>query len=195
MESTGKVNIEFSTIDFEKLITDKLNLSISYTNAINRNTIIRSIEHIHGTLDERMIIGVNDYTQVENINFNEDLNFIESFIKSEYNKSAKHMIDVKCTDLISKANIICIYGSSIGESDNLWWQLIGEKLKESNCKLIIFEKCFDITNKLNANLISKKRREVIQKFISRTSFGKEEKQLIQGNIFVEINSEFFKIVN
>lgn len=177
----------------DKLIESKLNRNVNYANAINVNTMIHSIQHIHGTLKERMIVGVNDISQVANNKFNDDIDFIESFIKTEYNKSAKHTIDDRCVSLISKANIVCIYGSSIGESDNFWWQLIGEKLKENVCRLIIFEKCFDIESKLNANLISRKERHIREKFLRRTSFSNDEKSFIAKNIFVGINTDYFNI--
>jgi hypothetical protein len=194
-----KAKIDIITFNYtsvlESLLSQKLKQPVSYTNAINQYTEIHDIEHIHGTLDERMIIGVNDITQISNIKFEDNIDFIESFIKPEYNKAAKHTIDYKCIDLISKANIICIYGSSIGESDIFWWQLIGNRIKVNDCILIIFEKCFDINSKLFANKISQKERFIREKFLKQTNLNKEEKMVIEKNIFVGINTDFLNIKN
>jgi hypothetical protein len=163
--------------------------------AINKQSVIRKVKHIHGSLDERMIIGVNDNLQVSNKEFIKDVDFNESFIKTEYNKASSHLVDDECVRLIKNAKIICVFGSSLGKTDNFWWELICEKLLEENCKLIIYHKNFSIESNLFYNQINSEIRKIKERFsLLKPNLNKEEIEIIRQNIYVNVNSNFFKIL-
>ena len=62
-------------------------------------------------------------------------------------------------------------------------------------KLIIYTKNFKIENKLHSNLISKEIRGIKDKFVSfKSSLSKEEAEIIKQSIYVNVNSNFFKIL-
>lgn len=191
------ISFNYTTI-LDKLIQDSIGRQISVNQAINNNSILKKVKHIHGTLDERMIVGINDISQVTNCNFINDEDFIESFVKSEYNKSCSHLIDNECIKLINKSNIICVYGSSLGETDKFWWELIGKRILEGNNKMIIYHYNPKIhnENRLFENLISKEIKNIKIKFTSLLSnFSNEEIEEIKKNIFVGVNTDFFKIIH
>ena len=126
---------------------------------------------------------------VKNIDFN------EAFIKTEYNKAANHLVDNECVDLLNNANIICVFGSSLGLTDKFWWELICERLLKGNCQLIIYQRNPYIENNLFSNDISKEIRKTKNKFSSfKSNATGEEIEIIKQNIYVNINSDFFKIV-
>ena len=181
-----------STLD--KLIEESVEKQMSVKDAINNYSVLRNVKHIHGTLEERMIIGVNDSSQVLNSDFINDEDFIESFVKSEYNKSCNHLVDVECVDLISEANIICVFGSSLGETDKFWWEIIGKKIIENDCKVIIYHYNPSIQNRLFENSVTTEIKKIKNKFISKLSnFSVEQKDKIKSNIYVGVNTAFFKI--
>lgn len=183
-----------STLD--KLIEESVEKKMSVNQSINSYSIVKNVKHIHGTLDERMIIGVNDISQVTNSNFINDEDFIESFVKSEYNKSCSHLVDDECIKLVNKAGIICVFGSSLGETDKFWWELIAKKILENNSQMIIYHYNPNIhsENKLFENSVTKEIKKIKNKFISLLSSpSDEEKEKIKNNIYVGVNTGFFNI--
>lgn len=177
------------TLSMEKLIGDKhKNMQIG-THA-NIPIILHGIEHIHGYIRERMIMGVNDISQITNSSFHNNQDILEAIVKNKCNQVQKHTIDELCKQQISSANLICIFGSSIGDTDNLWWDLIGQQLKR-NCNLIIFNRCKDISPQ-RGYLVGRLEREMKEYFLSKTNLTDEEKMKSNNIIFVGINTDMFK---
>lgn len=161
----------------------------------NKSSIyLNGLEHIHGYINDRMIMGVNDITQIKNSSLHNNRDVLEAIVKSQCNKAHKHTIDDKCISQISNANLICIFGSSIGETDNFWWELIGDKLKNNVCRLIIFARCEDISL-IKGYKKERKVREYKELFLSKINLSEKEKSIIENNIYVGINTDFFNINN
>lgn len=151
---------------------------------------LRYIHHIHGYLEERMIMGVNDISQIGNNVFHDDLDVLEAFVKHKCNEVCGHTIDKKCEQLINSANLICIFGSSLGDTDKLWWDLIAKKLIKNDCKLIIFEKVDDIPLRQEYKK-ERIRREKKNIFLSKTTLTEEEKEIAREHIFIGVNTSLF----
>ena len=100
--------------------------------------ILHSIHHIHGTLDNMMVMGVNDSSQITNIAFNTDLDVVEDFIKPEFNDACMNNKNSICESLIMDAEVIVLYGSSLGLTDTKWWKLIGKRMGAENFPLLIY---------------------------------------------------------
>ena len=132
-------NVKIITFNYtrtiENLVGDK---QIQIGTHHNTPTILQGIEHIHGYANDRRIMGVNDVSQIRNISFHENQDILEALVKPKCNQAQRHAIDDLCRRQISESNLICIFGSSIGDTDNLWWALIGKQLKKE-CILIIFD--------------------------------------------------------
>jgi len=188
------ISFNYTSI-LDKLLQEYFNKQMSFAKATNKNSVIRPVKHIHGSLQERLILGVNDNSQVANDDFINDVDFTEAFIKTEYNKASNHLVDDECIKLINNANIICVFGSSLGLTDSFWWKLICERLLKQNCKLIIYQKNFKIESNLFDNLISKEIRHIKERFVSfNSNLSNDEKELVKSNICVNVNSNFFKIL-
>ena len=96
----------------------------------NYKIILSGIEHIHGYYDNRMIMGVNDISQIKNQSFHNNQDILDALVKPNCNKVNKTTIDDLCNSQITRAKVICIFGSSIGDTDNYWWHSIGEQIKK-----------------------------------------------------------------
>ncbi len=159
----------------------------------NKIAKLERIEHIHGYIDNRMVMGVNDLSQVKNQSFHNDIDIKETIVKPDCNQAIKHTIDDWGKREIARANLICVFGSSIGESDKLWWELIGERLKGSNFKLIIFSR---LTIEISERISHKKQREVrniISDFLDKTNLENDDRAFAFNKIFVGLNTEIFNI--
>lgn len=179
------------TKTFEKLIGEN-NISIEMGSRGNPKIYYQGINHVHGYIDDRMVMGVNDISQIENKLFHNDPEILNAFVKSQCNKAMQHLIDNKCEQRIQSANLICIYGSSLGITDKLWWETIGTRLKHE-CYLIIFwyEPVEIIPRRdYKRDLI---REKVKRDFLEKTKLSEKEKELAYSKIFVGINRNLFKI--
>ena len=157
----------------------------------NFQIILQKIEHIHGYLNDRMVMGVNDTSQISNQEFQKNQKVLVDLVKSNCNQAQKHMVDVWSKDQISMANLICIFGSSIGDTDNMWWELIGEQLKR-DCFLIIFEKGEVIPSRRPQRRVL---LEIEKKnyFLNKTKLKEEEKKKAASKIIVGINTNMFDL--
>jgi hypothetical protein len=178
------------TTTLEKLIGDKrANLQIG---SHNPNAIIlQGLEHIHGFTKERMVMGVNDVTQIKNTEFQKNQDVLEALVKSTCNQAYRHTIDDLCKRHISESNLICIFGSSIGDTDILWWKLIAEQLKQ-NCLLINFIKGENIDPRIEFKKM-RKEREIKDLFLEKVKLSKEDRQKISDKIIIGYNTNLFKI--
>lgn len=153
--------------------------------------VLQRIEHIHGYINDRMVMGVNDVSQISNKTFHENQNILDAFVKINCNQVQKHTIDNWCKGQIEKANLICIFGSSIGDTDNFWWELIGEQLKK-DIKLIIFEKGEDISTRRPYKKGNIERTKKVF-FLNKTKLDEKDKKNSIGKIFIGVNSNMFDI--
>lgn len=151
------------------------------------------IEHIHGYTNDRRVMGVNDVSQISNESFHQNQDIVEALVKPICNQSIRHTIDDQCIKLVSNAHIICIFGSSIGDTDKLWWTLIGEQLKNS-CILIIYDICEKIDLSIRYKF-SRYERERKNDFLSKTILNEEEKKEVYDKVYVGLNTEMFLLRN
>lgn len=147
------------------------------------------IKHIHGYLDNDMVIGVNDASQVKNESFRSNRDVLESIVKSECNRANRSNIDRQLTNKIHTANLICIFGSSIGETDNKWWEIIGERLKY-DCHLIVFTKGAEIPPRIR-HMQARAERTIRDSFISKTNLTEKLMESVEEKIFIGLNSGIF----
>lgn len=150
---------------------------------------LEEIKHIHGYLDNEMVIGVNDKSQIKNESFHNNRDILESIVKSDCNRANRNNVDRQFTNKINSANLICIFGSSIGDTDNKWWELIGERLK-SDCHLIIFSKGAEIPPRIR-HMQARAERTFRDYFLSKTKLSEKEMETVEEKIFIGLNTGMF----
>lgn len=153
--------------------------------------ILKGIQHLHGYTDNRMIMGVNDLSQISNKNFHDNIEISEAIIKPNCNMVQRHGVDKLCATQITSADLICIFGSSIGETDNYWWGLVGERLKKG-ARIIIFSKGEEIKQRFGHQK-AKIERAIRNRFLSKSMLDNDEGEAIAKNIYIGINTDMFRI--
>lgn len=169
-----------------KIKDGKMRLKDSY---FQRTNILYPIIHIHGKIDEPLI-GVNDKMQIKNENLRENEEVQECLVKPKLNEMLAHAIDEKAISLIKGATVICIYGHSLGDSDNMWWELVGERLK-SDCIVIYF--VYNPKEDVRPQELNNLRRKYKNKLLSKTNLSEEEKIIAFDKIYIALNKDIFKI--
>ncbi len=176
------------TRTFEKLINNKEVFEIIRLNS--KKTYFQGIKHIHGYIDKDMVLGVNDISQIGNKEFRKKSMILNSFVKSNCNNVIKHTIDEQCENEIEIANLICIFGSSIGLTDKIWWEKVGNQLKR-DCILIIFYRSNEPISERRSFEKEFIREEVKRDFLDKTTLSDEEKESVKNKIYVGVNTELF----
>lgn len=165
---------------------------ISGTNQSFYNQI-RSIRHVHGTLNDTMILGVNDQNQIINTKMRTKsiLNYI---VKPILNDNSRTLRNESCEKLIANANVIVIFGMSLGPTDKNWWIKIVKHLlvkKDSILFIVNYEK--NISLRLKHFYL-----DVYNRYISKLlsyyegTLSDEQTRDLNNRIHVELNTDLFK---
>ena len=178
------------TTVIEKIFGDKTQNVLLANHNGNATIKLGQIKHIHGYLDNDMVLGVNDISQVANQDFHNDRDILESIIKSDCNRANRNNVDRQFTSKINSANLICIFGSSIGDTDNKWWELIGKRLKAEDCHLIIFTKGEEIPPRIR-HMQARAERNLRDLFLNKTNLSEKEMELVENKIFIGLNTGMF----
>lgn len=162
----------------------------SASNNERKNLINKRILHIHGLVDDGMVLGVNDLSQVANTKLHENIDVEESIVKSKCNEANGEYATLNFFKKIEQADIICAFGLSFGDSDKIWWERIGDKLRQ-DCILIIFDRKCDVS-KLQKHRLARLRRSVKRHFLSQTGLENKIQESIAKKIFVGVNTPVFQ---
>jgi hypothetical protein len=189
-------NVRIITLNYTRTIERildhiKVDSSIG-TSPYGRGIYYKGIYHIHGYTDARLVLGLNDVSQVASTDFHNNEDILDSLIKIKCNQVQKHNIDKICERIIEAADMICIFGSSIGDTDNYWWELIGNQLRRG-CKVIIFSKGEGIRERFSQRA-ARTKRSITELFLKKTNLSDEEVEEFKKNIYVGVNAKIFNIM-
>lgn len=178
---------------FSALKNSNIDLGIRYT---NRN-VLGNIINIHGTVNNDMVFGVGDKSQIAVPSLFEGYSseYINQIIKSEIDKDNKENTYKKAFNLLDNSKLIYIYGMSIGETDKLWWERICT-LMHKNKDLNIIIHMFDAPK---SPLIRRKyttfENQVRERFLSFSNLDKSQKDDIFGRIHIDGSNIFSGLTN
>ena len=105
----------------------------------NRSYLLGSFIFAHESLDEgRIVCGVDDIDQLANESFRSNRavrnTLVKSSIQSDTFFSTNDEAAKKC---IGEANLIVVFGMSIGSTDRRWWRSIYERISKSKEALAV----------------------------------------------------------
>lgn len=157
--------------------------------------VIQQPIHVHGYYNRRMVLGVNDISQIDNENLRNNQYVIDALVKANNNHSYGDNHTNLCRQLIHEAQLICCYGLSFGDTDKVWWKLICDELsRRGDVILIIFAHADKMPNYANSGhkLQNMMRRE-INNLLSKGDVDNSLKQQLSQRIYVSINGSIFNI--
>lgn len=191
--STWKINIiTFNyTRVIERMLEDTFQ-NILIGSHQNGKVRLENIQHIHGYTNDRTIFGVNDLSQVGNSEFHMNEEVLEALIKPGSNEALGHNVDKTCETRIREANVICIFGSSLGDTDNHWWKLVGEQLRRK-IMVVIFQKGEEVKPR-SAHKGARHKRNLAKMFLDKTDLDDSEKQQFIKHIYVGWNTHIFSLL-
>lgn len=183
------------TTSFEKIYewTGQQKTLKPLSSANNTHYTLSFFEHIHGTTENNMLLGVNDASQISNEKFRTSEQLARAIIKPKMNADTETLREERCEVKIKNSDIICVFGMSLGATDKIWWQKIGNVIAQKDAILIIFTKCDPIPPR-QAYKAAIRKDEYKMRFLSYLNWSNEIKKEISNKIIVCVNTEMFKTV-
>ena len=165
----------------------------------NNPNKIGDIVHIHGTTEDDMIFGLNDETQIANMEIFKDAEpeILSQIIKIKANTMYKRKKDSIASSLLRLSHIIYVYGMSLGETDKLWWNRICDMLKqETALRVIIYSyETKDFNERLLGARFAIAERKVKEKLLSYSDLTQQQKQRVMSRIHITTQDIFSGLSN
>lgn len=155
-------------------------------------TEVHPVLHPHHTLDvdDTILVGLNDESQIANQTLLGNKTFKEYFIKPACNKMLSSGIENQCSDVINNSDLFVVFGSSLGATDKLWWQKIANRMVNSDSLLLLF--IYNREMERTGRRLGSQKREIINNFVSHLE-GYTDTQIedIKRKTLVSFNSGIF----
>lgn len=186
-------DISVITLNYTNSLEKLLTMGNSSDKSFNNANYLRQIIHIHGRLNESIIVGLDNEKQIANELFRVNEDIKDFLIKIQSNRTMKYLRTERCDQLISDANLIVLYGVSLGETDNRWWQLIGEQFRKRDNLIIIkhefIQNAFLPTQRQRLGKIERGCSKcLLERFGVKTE---EQTDEMRNRLFFIINSSLF----
>lgn len=187
--SSGAIAYNFVSFNYTDCLMKCVDILKKQIAADEKHKVGRAF-HIHGTIAEGMIMGVNDEKQILNKELASDSEIVDEIVKPKINSMMGTDCDQTLKNIICNSTIICVYGMSIGDTDKTWWVQIAKWLAgDKPRRLIILAHESDYSPKFPFS-----RRDIITKYKNKFLSAAEVKDAgtINSQIIVGINHDIFE---
>ena len=161
----------------------------SYSHSVNG-----AVYHIHGALPGPIITGVDNSNQIMNKKWAEDRRFLQKLAKPAINDRAGSLIDENVLRLINESNIICVYGMSLGDTDQTWWKHIGSWLSGNDRRLILYghdSGNHDVKHSYQRSFTAEDK--LIDRFFDLADIRGASRDNLEKKVFAVINPNLFNL--
>ena len=194
---SSSIDINVITLNYTNTLEKLLSINTQVSNVnknLNNNRILHNIIHVHGGLDDAIIIGVDNEKQIENEKFRMNDNVKDLLVKIQSNHAMKFLKHEYCENFIKNANLIILYGTSLGYTDLRWWNLIGNELNRRNNIAIIQHLYHPIEIKpTRRQLLAQIERNYQNTLMRKLGIKQEEfSERLTNRLFFTVNSNIFK---
>lgn len=192
---TSGIEIRIISFNYTQTIEDLLDFKERqiWESKTGQTVELKIIKHIHHILtDENILVGMNDVQQIANGNYHDDKNICEIFVKPSANRILGNYVDWQCESIIEDTDLFVLYGTSVGETDRYWWNMIAKRLlqSENTARMIWF--VHDPIRMVHANLLYRNAgRDVIPHFGRVAGVPNISLENLEKKIFVTLSNEMF----
>lgn len=157
---------------------------------------VHEVKHVHRLIDQ-LILGVNDIGQIQNSRLSGLQFVLDTFVKPNHCRTYADNHSTQCVEYINKADLIVLYGVSIGDTDRRWWQAIANLFRQKNsARLILFwyeKEYHDYRNEGPRRV----RAENVQRdnLMTKMGLSRSEKEVFKSRIYVHLIRKEKRIFN
>lgn len=186
----GAISFNYTDL-FEKSIDYKFAKEDLSTQFLGRASQFVTLIKIHGSLQNAILLGVDRKEQITNEALANNSDVCDFLVKPQTNIVVGSLRDREASNWIDGANLIVVFGMSIGKTDKSWWQRIYKRLESfDNAWMLIFHYAEDVTMS-SPWKAGKRRREILSRFESVAEIPEDKIENIEKKIFVSFNKGFF----
>ena len=159
------------------------------------NDVLDKPIYIHGSLEDRIVLGVNDKTQIKNDLIANEHNESIFMIKNDLNNQIGELRWEDAKASIDNSQYIIVYGMSLGDTDKNYWKYLYDwLLKKDKIHKLILCAYTNNTVKQSATDYSRQQQRYRNKFI-RAAGIKTPDETVLNNIIVVHNPSVFNFSN
>lgn len=184
------INIDVVTLNYSRTF-EKI-FGNNYTKSLSNDYRIMSLRHLHGVIDDTIIMGVNDPSQIDNPSFRENEDLMGIVVKPEVNDAMRNLSNSRVEELIKNANVIVLFGVSLGKTDSKWWDLIGQQYARDSFRLMYFYYTDDGIPINRKEMTGRLYRKCVHSIIDKFSIPEELVKSIDPKTSIAINKPLFK---
>ena len=156
------------------------------------NDTVAAPIHIHGDVNS-IILGLNDETQIKNESFLSNGDLMNYIIKERVNNALGELRIETVKRTMENSKYICVFGMSIGDTDNMWWVAIIEwLLKDPSRKLVLYVRdgsaIQSVSSQKSIRLMTQKRKHLLNK---KQSLDDAQVENIRNRIIIVKNPKIF----
>lgn len=156
--------------------------------------------HVHGSLEGVILLGVDNDSQIVNPELCKDEEFRYSYIKPVSNRELEARQDKAAEEMIQSSSIIVIYGMSIGDTDETWWEQIAYWLNEGRNTEEHFLVVYSYDGTMNRNSAKRtinNQKEIRRKFVKTlegdSNITEDDKKYVANHIFCALNTDILQV--
>lgn len=128
-------NYKFITFNYTTLLDE----FVGYYNKYNQTERAEKPIHIHGELDNDVVLGIDNILQFGQLPYILSKKGERAFVKPLFNSEFDKNRIIAAESAIEESDVICVYGMSLGSSDATWVNKIYEWLtRDPNHHLICY---------------------------------------------------------
>lgn len=157
------------------------------------NYYFARIVKVHGSLDDQIITGVDNadqFGEYKEVMSDDEINALtKTLLINEYDDSNAN----EAISILSRTNILCIFGASLGDADKTWRDRIVSWLKSNkNNQLVkVYKKDKFNYVELSSRIIEQEK-EAKNEFAKELKLSEEEKELLIKQIHIPLQNELFE---
>ena len=180
------------TLSFECFCQDALLVGERYypEGYSGHPVIYQGVKHVHGSLGEGgILLGVDHGDQIGSEQCRQCDDVADLLLKPQANEGRGTLVDEECLSLIAGADVICLFGLSLGPTDQMWWTAIKKRFLD-NPEVILLYFHYDPAADSTLKFDRRKERRARQHLIKALGLEGNQKEY-DARIFVAINSDMF----
>ena len=159
-----------------------------------RKHIYGTCVNVHENLNGVIVCGVDNPNQIKNEHFRKNDVVLNNIVKESIQRQLASKSDRVGMHLIENATIMCIFGMSMGISDQRWWKAIANRLKaDQEAILIIYSYSFSSANPHTPYDRYRILEAEKSKFFDGAGLDQESREILKDRIFILKSSSILPI--
>lgn len=192
LEEDGYINYNFISFNYTSTFDYLLSVYRRYYDGKRCNSPI----HIHGSLDKDIVLGVDNVNQFPKMKFGISKKMERAFVKPRFNAEFDVSRVAKAENIVDKSDVICIYGMSLGSSDDTWvLKLRDWLLVDSKHHLFYYSYSTDAYNDWNSDekmdVEDERKEDLLKKFFNSS----QEQEAVIEQVHIPVGYDIFDFVN